>query len=453
MLLGRNLPGGRAAGELEELRVPFTLPKDAGSGRLAAFPEHFPSPTLNARGLQFRPAGCGDALNPIMVAAVRDPVVFEREPNDSAAAAQAVALPAVLCGRFDRPGDADWYSFPAKSGETIAIDLLCERLGLPGDAVVILSNTKGEELATFDDHGNNAEALTQLNGDPVGTFAIPEDGTYRLQVRERCGRGGSRFLYALRVGKAEPDFYPVVYHETPNDPSCPLVRRGGSAFYEFCLNRRDGFAGEATVEAEGLPPGLTCRPVHVGPNAEFASVVFTAAADAPEWSGAVRLKAWAMIEGKRVEREVGCVQRRGPENEGNTATRVCRAICLAVRAQESPYAIEAPAAPAHVMASGTVEARVRLTRRGGFTDLVRLAAWKPPPGFEVSAEEVPAGKGETAVKVTVAAEVPPGTYTLVLRGDAQVPFSPDPKAAEKPNVRVADPATPLTVMVAAPPAK
>src|SRR5262249_44303076 len=152
--------------------------------------------------------------------------------------------------------------------ETIAVDLMCERLGLPGDAFAVLSNAKGEELATFDDSGNNAEALTQMSGDPVGTFAIPEDGTYRLQVRERCDRGGPRFRYALRVGKAEPDFYPVVYHETPNDPSCPIVRRGGSAFYEFCLNRRDGFAGEATVEAEGLPPGLTCRPVHVGPNAE-----------------------------------------------------------------------------------------------------------------------------------------------------------------------------------------
>ena len=30
-----------------------------------------------------------------------------------------------------------------------------------------------------------------------------------------------------------PDFYPVAFHETPNEPTCPLVcQRGGSAYLE-----------------------------------------------------------------------------------------------------------------------------------------------------------------------------------------------------------------------------
>jgi hypothetical protein len=449
-LLGRNLPGGKPTGDLEQLRLPFTMPRDAACPGLGDFVEHVAAPALNARAVQLVPVLCADALNPITVARAGCPVLCEHEPNDAADKAQAVALPAVVCGRFDRPGDVDWYSFQAKAGEVIAVDLLCERLGLPGDPVVIIGNAKGEDLATIDDHGNNAEALTQLNADPAGTFAVREDGTYRVQVRERCRRGGPRYLYALRLGKAEPDFYPIVYHETPNEPSCPLLRRGGSAFYEFCLNRRDGFDGTVTVEADGLPPGLRCPPVQVGPNVEFSSIVFTAAGDAPEWSGAVRLKAWATIGGKRLEREVGCVQRRSADNNSSNASRACREICLAVRAAEAPYSLLVSDKPVQILQGAAAETKVHVTRRGDFKDAVRVAAWKPPAGFEVVADEVPAGKGEVAVKIAVAAETPPGTYSLVLRGDAQVPFSPDPKATEKPNVRVADPATPLLVIVAAP---
>jgi hypothetical protein len=81
-----------------------------------------------------------------------------------------------------------------------------------------------------------------------------------------------------------------------------------------------------------------------------------------------------------------------------------------------------------------------------FKGKVQLAGLNLPPGFGFVATEIAADKSEAAVKFTVAGNVPPGTYTLVLRGDAQVPFNRDP-AANKPNVRVADPTTPLTVVV------
>jgi hypothetical protein len=71
----------------------------------------------------------------------------------------------------------------------------------------------------------------------------------------------------------------------------------------------------------------------------------------------------------------------------------------------------------------------------------------------VAGAEIAAAKSEAVVKVKVAAEVPPGTYTLVVRGDAQVPYAADPKATDKPKVRVADPSTPLTVTVSATAAK
>ncbi len=453
-LLGRNLPGGKPAPEwvvqdhpLDRLTVALTAPGDA---QRFTFIDRLPSPALNARGVQLWPP-IKDCLNPVTLAWADLPLTVEHEPNDSADAAQSIALPAVVCGRLDKPGDADWYTFTAKANEAISIDVLCERLNLPGDVFVIVFDAKGKELATFDDHGVNFNALAQFNRDPVGVFRVPADGTYRLFVQERYGNGGARYQYVLRLAKNEQDFYPVVVHETPSDPSCPVVRQGGSAFYELCLNRRN-FSGPVTVEAEGLPPGVTCPPVHVSPQSQFANVVFTAAADAPEWSGAVRLKARATEGGKRLERPVRCAQRRWPIANINTSIEV-REICLAVR-PTAPYGVRLPAEPLTVPAGGALEAKATVQRHWpDFKGKVQLNGLNLPPGFALAATDVGPDQTETVLKFKVAPNVPPGEYSVVVRGDAQVPFAADPKATTRPPVRVADPSTPLTVHVTAAPKK
>jgi hypothetical protein len=454
LLLGRNLPGGKPAPQwviqdqpLEQLTVPFAAPKDPLQQDRFAFLNHLPSPCLDARGLQFWPAELKNCLNPVTLASADLPVTAEREPNDSPETAQPLTLPTVVSGRLDQPGDRDWYTFTAKAGEAITIDLLCERLDFPGDPFVLIFDAKGKEVTSFDDHGININSLAQANRDPLGTFRVPADGTYRLFVQERYRKGGPRYHYVLRLAKNEHDFYPVVFHETPSDPSCPVVRQGGSAFCELCLNRRD-FNGPVTVEAEGLPPGITCPPVHVSPQAQHANIVFIAAADAPEWAGPIRLKAWAMIDGKRLERPVRCAQRRWPVANINTSLEV-RDICLAVR-PKAPYGIRLAAEKAAAPAGGAVDMKATVIRHWpDFKGKVQLTGLNLPPGFSLATTDIPADKSETTVKLKIAANVPPGEYSIVLRGDAQVPFAPDPKATNRPLVRVADPSTPLTITVSA----
>jgi Bacterial pre-peptidase C-terminal domain len=465
MLLGRNLPGGQAAPEwvvqdrpLEKLKLPFVVPPSGGwpappNGGTTnledrfAFINHLASPSLNARGVQLWPPPLKDCLNPVTLAWADLPITTETEPNDSPTTAQQLTLPATVCGRLDRPGDIDWYSFTAKANDAIAVDLLCERLGLPGDPFVIISDAKGQELATIDDHGVNFNGLAQFNRDPVGVFRVPADGTYRLFVQDRYQAGGARYQYVLRLAKNEQDFYPVVVHETPADPTCPVVRQGGSAHYEFCVNRRN-LSGPVTVEAEGLPKGVTCPPVHVSPQTQFANVVFTAAADAPDWSGTVRLKAWALIDGKRVERPVRCAQRRWPIANINTSLEV-REIALAVRST-APYGIRLSAETLTVPAGGTLEAIATVARQWpDFKGKVQLNGLNLPPGFAMAATDIGPQQDRATLKIMVAPNVPPGDYSLVMRGDAQVPFAADAKATNRPLVRVADCSTPLTVAVAA----
>jgi hypothetical protein len=467
-LWGSNIPAGRIGPRsaegglpLDGRKVLLAVGEDPAVSQGFRFINHPAAPGLGVRGAQVWPPDIPEPLNPVTLARATAPVIREDEPNDTLEGAQPLSRPTIVCGRFDTPGDADWFSFTAKAGETIALDLLCERIELPGDPFIVVMDAKGDELATFDDHGENVgfdniTMLLQLNRDPLGTFSAPADGLYRVLVQERNRRYGPRYLYALRIGTAEPDFYPVAFHETVDAsqsnsiPTCPLIRRGGSAFYAVYLNRRDGFDGAVTVEAEGLPLGVTCPPVHIGPSAQLASIVFTAALDAPEWTGSIRLKAWATIADKRVERTVLGARRRWGEGNPNNASRAVRQLCLAVRSR-APYGLRTPEAILNVEAGKTLETKVTVQRYWpDFTDAIQLTGLNLPPGFEIPAADSPASGNEVPIKINVAADVPPGTYSIVLRGAAQVPFSPDPTATDRPKVRVSDPATPLTLEVKAP---
>lgn len=447
-LFGRNLPGSKASGwkTHDDFLEQLTLSPAPYGSRLAdtfQFSRHLPSPSLNARGIQVWPVK--DALNPITLAIADAPITLDKEPNDTAETAQPITLPTVICGRFDKPGDADWYSFTAKANQTFAVDLLCERLELPGDPYLIVFDSKGNEIATFDDHGINFNALAQANRDPVGVLRIPADGQYRIFVQERYRNGGARYQYVLKITNVVPDFYPVVFHETPNEPSCPCVHQGGSAFAEICLNRRN-HTGPVVIEAEGLPPGVTCRPVHVSPQGQFANVVFTASADAQEWAGAIKLKAWAMIDGKKIEREVRPVQRRWPVANISTSVML-REFCLAVRGK-APYAIHLPADKLSVAAGSSLETSAKVVRQWpDFKGNVQLIGLNLPPGFSFATTDIGAALTEGKIKINVAANVPPGEYSVVLRGDAQVPYNRDLAAAARPNVRVAHPSTPMVVQV------
>jgi len=117
---------------------------------------------------------------------------------------------------------------------------------------------------------------------------------------------------------------------------------------------------------------------------------------------------------------------------------------------QAPYGLTAAAEPVTVTAGGSGEAKVTVDRHWpDFQGKVQLVGLTLPPGFSVPATDVPPDRKDATVKLTVAANVPPGRYSIVVRGDAQVPFRHDPKEKMARNVRVADPSTPVVVEVRA----
>ncbi len=123
----------------------------------------------------------------------------KNEPLTTAAAAP-VALPATMNG-YVEPGEVDEFSFHAKKGDQVVVAVHARHLvpyladAVPGwfQAVVSLTNPDGYELAFADDY--------HFDPDPVLFYKIPNDGEFRVKVRDSIYRGREDFVYRITVGE------------------------------------------------------------------------------------------------------------------------------------------------------------------------------------------------------------------------------------------------------------
>jgi hypothetical protein len=174
----------------------------------------------------------------------------EVEPNDRQKP-QAVTLPVTISGRIDPPGDVDVFEFAAKKGERLTFRADARSVGSLLDPVLRLTDAAGKALAQADDSsGGKAGAR-----DAALSFTAPQDGTFRVEVRDLGGHGGPRHFYCLRATRAEPDYALTVAADrftlTPGKPlDIPVT-----------VDRRNGFDGEVEVAVEALPEGVTAAPV------------------------------------------------------------------------------------------------------------------------------------------------------------------------------------------------
>jgi hypothetical protein len=461
-VFGRNLgPGSKPSAwrvfdlPLDEARMTVKPPADIPSLGAYRFFEHptdhsvLPTAaTCTLRGFQVRPK-FGDAFaNAQTLLVVDTPVTLEAEPNDTPDQAQPITLPAVVSGRFDRERDADWYEFETTDAGQYAVEVYCERIGGRADPYVVVADTKGARVAELDDFGHRINAFDGHLRDPSGLVNLGGKTRYRLLVQDRYRRGGARYQYVLTVGRPVPDFFVAAIHSQNPGPAGTTVRAGGAAYLDVIVHQGGGFNGPITLSAEGLPPGVHAMPTTVrGIHGVF---VFWADVDAADWVGPVKLFATAKVGERILRREVRPYTRVW--SEANIATsRPTRDFVLAVR-DGAPFALEFAQERAEVEAGKKVELRLRLRRHAKeFTNKVTVLSLAPPGNLRVAGAEIAAGKDEASVTVDVPAGTPPGEYALTVLGQAQVPYSKDPKSAQRPNVLVALPSRPLTLVVPAKP--
>ena len=239
-------------------------------------------------GMAYRLTTPEGSSNPIFIGFTNDPIVLENEPNNDLKSAQRLSIPCEVTGTFAPAGDLDYYSFPAKKGEKLVVEILRRTTIGPGRPVPVRLRRDGQAYLhrwTIRRAISAKSASPPTRATPAGTSPPPADGDYFVQVRDlyHQQRGDIRFTYRLSLRRLQPDFRLIVVpvHDIHLDST--VVSRGGNHWMDVLAFRNDDFDAPITVEASNLPPGVTCEPVVIAPGKTSAPLVFHARARRPAW--------------------------------------------------------------------------------------------------------------------------------------------------------------------------
>lgn len=141
--------------------------------------------------------------------------------------------PVTLSGVLSSPGELDRYKLTAVKGQTFRFSAITRQLDLPTLLRMSLHNSAGVKLAET--------AVTDADQWSFD-YAVPEDGTYELQVSDLLKRGGPDFGYAVSIVPA-PAIH-VTFKADPNtrrtfalEPIDSVNSQYGAAAIPFQVSR------------------------------------------------------------------------------------------------------------------------------------------------------------------------------------------------------------------------
>jgi hypothetical protein len=163
---------------------------------------------------------------------VRDPIVAETGDNNSLAKAQAITVPATVCGAIESAEDVDCFKFNAAAGASLVFRVWAMRLEdrihdlqEHVDPILTIRNAAGATLAACDNY---------FSADPLLAYRFEQAGEYVLEVRDVRYKGNADWVYAIEIN--ERPFITQVY---------PLAVPRGTRT-------------ELSLVGLNVPPGATC---------------------------------------------------------------------------------------------------------------------------------------------------------------------------------------------------
>ena len=453
--IGRGLVSAGQPGDdrLEETTVDVDIDDASGNAGGRFTSRLFAARDLSADLLDVAGGVPGTAIVPPTVLSSAEQVTIEQEPNDDPARPQTITLPNVVAGRFDPRGDRDWFGFDAKAGEEWVFDLYSRRLGLPTDASLLIESltpaadgtVTAKEVAFADDGPAEFQGgiLDRPGFDPSITFKPPADGKYRLLVRELAAdsRGGIDRAWVLEARRPDPRFRLVVPLAQPEraDPNklaraVPSLPIGGRVVVDVFIVRLGGFTGDVTLEPQGLPAGVTAAPTVIPARSNRGMLVLTAADGTPPFSGSFRV----LGRGRVGERDLDATARVATlvwnVDDANTpfVMRESTDIPLAVTVDAAPITVAAKEQKSwETQPGGKLEVPVDVVHRPGAKGPVAFTAAGLPAELKVAELKIDEKAADGKVEITTDAKLPPGTYTVVLKGVAKLAYARNPQAAER----------------------
>lgn len=414
---GRNLPSGALANivshdgkPLEKLEAEIDVPAKSD-----ARVDGLTSPAAAALdGFSYRlksPHGSSDS---VFICFANAPVIAEQEGD-----AQRITPPCEIAGQFFPAADTDTFTFDAKKGDVWRIEVISQRLGLATNPFLLV-----QDAETYGTDTNIGGArFSTASADPAMRFEAKVDGPVRVSVRDLFGgaRKDPRNVYRLAIRKEAPDFQLVAIAEPPPEkkddrtaaPRSALLRGGGTIGIKVAAFRRDGFAGEIELRAEGLPPSVTCVPVKIPGTANEGTLLLTAAAKPERWVGSIRIvgKSGALEHDARG----GAVRWTVADfNTDAVQARLTRDFMLAVSGTEAaPVSVAIENKTWEAAAGAKLEIPLKVTRVPEFKEALKLKA-SGAPGFD-ALKEIDVAPAAADAKATIdlaALKIPTGEHTI-----------------------------------------
>ncbi|MGV3719352.1 MAG: PPC domain-containing protein [Actinomycetota bacterium] len=268
-------PGGRRGASARLTAYGWNFGGKPGPG---SAPVDLPIPADAGAAIFVSAAGAG---NHVTLAVGDLPETAETEPNNAADRAQPLSLPMTLNGEFQVRGDVDCYRVSLVNGERIRIQVQARELESNADVIVRVLDGSGKTLVLEDD--------MQASRDPELFWTARADGVYTIEVREIASgsRSGPAFYYRLNVSQTAPQLRAVAKEAV-------LTLKPGARVDVPITVFQDFQSGEVTLEAEGLPEGVTAESARVkaAPDRSTATatkLVLTATAGARPGFGLFRV--------------------------------------------------------------------------------------------------------------------------------------------------------------------
>ena len=450
-LFGRQLPGAKPSGiagfdgtPLESVVLDVQAPafSDAISDEAAGWLPKASSFTAPLWTWTWRTTN-GPA-NPVLFALGTSSSMLSALGTQGVPAINFVQPPVDFSGLFPRVGEVSGVQFDAKKGDVFWMEIVGDRLGQIVDPMVLVQRERTTrdaagrvqyadvvELGELDANPGGNE-LPMGSRDAAGRFEAPEDGRYRVLVRDlfNPSPAAPRRAFRLTVRRASPDFRLVAWAQPPPRANgedrkvhitTPVLRRGGTLPVKVAIARMDGFDGPLEVVADGLPPGVTAAPGRIAGGATTGTVLLTAAETVAGGSFGIRLVGHATVGTNHLERTARSGVARWPVadfNQDPSSYRLSQVFRVGVAPEPEPVVVAAAEERVfEVKAGAKLSVPLRVARRYEFPAAFNMKA-AGHPVLEKAKEFSIAEKATNAVFELNLAEtaLPEGEHVVWVQG-------------------------------------
>lgn len=311
------------------------------------------------------------------------PECTETETNDTIGSAQNIAMPTIINGRIDRPGDVDVFRLSGRAGDEVVAEVYGRRLNSPLDSLLRLTDASGKVLEWNDDYAlkeshlhTNMMGLLTHHADSYLMARLPRDGTYYVQLADSQNHGGDAYGYRLRITAPQGDFSLRV------TPSSISMLASGIVPISVHALRKDGFDGDIEVVLKdtygfmlngGLIPG----------GRDSVRMTLTAPANTPGRPVALQLEGRIRIGGQTVIHPVFGADDVMQAFLYRHLVPAKEFIVFVQKAKWRTPPVEiVGGSPIRIPAGGWADVRIK-TRRGAALKEMKLELREPPEGLTI----------------------------------------------------------------------